>query len=36
MLALNYYCNNIDLFSDDMTGDEELKTMMENGYTLGK
>jgi predicted nucleic-acid-binding protein len=34
--ALKYYSNNIDLFSDDVTGDEVLKTMMENGYTFGK
>jgi hypothetical protein len=24
------------LISDDVTGDEVLKTMMENGYTFGK
>jgi predicted nucleic-acid-binding protein len=34
--ALDYYSNNIDLFSDDVTGDEVLKTMIENGYTFGK
>lgn len=36
MLALKYYSSNIELFSDDVTGDEVLKRMMENGYTFGK
>jgi hypothetical protein len=36
MLALKYYSDNAELFEDDATGDEVLKTMVENGYKFGK
>jgi len=36
MLTLKYYNDNAELFEDDVTGNEVLKTMMENGYKFGK
>jgi hypothetical protein len=36
MLALKYYSDNAELFKDDVTGDEVLNTMVENGYKFGK
>jgi hypothetical protein len=35
-ITLEYYSGNSELFKDDVTLEEVLKTMEENGYKFGK